>query len=177
MSPAGSPPKLSEGATQLLVSYIQSNISAALDSVATNAVAAGNPSIALPNPVSYFIYPKAAGYRLPAIFVISDDMDFRIQDKKANFINAKDYFNISALIEDQTEDNMTEAAWRYQQALYWILDEANILSSDNALKLIVVVYKSKISPTFMRTESSPGDGGKFRKEIVLQCQVEHMENY
>lgn len=165
--------QLAEGATNLIIDYIQANIGAQLDLVGSLV---GLPQMTLENPVKYFIYPKPQGYRLPAVFVICDNMDFRIGDKKANFVNAKDKFMISILVEDQDEEILTYKAWRYQSALHAVLDEANIVSSDNTLKLTVVVYNSTFSPIFSRTESG-GEGAQFRKEIVLQCEVEHMENF
>lgn len=165
--------QLVEGATNLIQSYIQQNIGAALDVVAANV---GLPSVTLENPVSYFIYPKPHGYKLPAIFVICDDMDFRIVEKQANFINAKDRFKISMLVEDQDADLLSYKAWRYMSALHSVLDLTPIVSVDQKLALNVVVYRGTFSPTYMREEGS-GDGGKFRKEILLECEVEHNENF
>lgn len=165
--------QLLEGSATLIVNYITANIAAALDVV---GAAVGQPQVALENPKEYFIYPKAAGHELPAIFVICDDMDFRLADKKSNFINAEARFKISALVEEQGEEQLTYKAWRYLSALHAVLDEANILNADESLKLIARVDKTRISPTFMRDEGG-GDGGKFRKEILLECNVEHLENF
>lgn len=165
--------QLLEGSASLIIDYLKTNIGSALDTVGSSV---GVPQVTLENPKEYFIYPKPTGYELPAIFVICDDMDFRIKDMKSNFINAVGHFKISALVEDQTEDLLTYKAWRYLSALHDVLNQTDILSSDESLKLTSVVYKTRISPTFMRQETS-GDGGKFRKEILLECDVEHLENF
>lgn len=166
--------KLLEGATTLMINHITQNIGAALDEVASVVV---DPQMTLENPREYYIYPKPVGYELPCVFVIADDgMDFRIQDKKSNFVNALDSFKVSILVEDQTETNLTYKAWRYLSAMHSVLDEANILNTDESLKLVVNVTKTRISETFMRTEGS-GDGGKFRKEILLECDVDHYESF
>lgn len=166
--------KLIEGATNLIIDYIQSGIGAQLDIVAAQV---GAPAVTLENPVAYFIYPKPHGYSLPAVFVICDDLDFRIVENKSNFINAKDMFKISILVEDQDADNLTYKAWRYQSALHQLLDEATLTSADNKLVLKIIVYRGTFSATYMREDVQPGDGGKFRKEILLECQVEHYENF
>jgi hypothetical protein len=165
--------QLVEGSTNLIVAYIQANIAAALDKV---ALAAGNPHVSLENPKEYFIYAKPHGYKPPSVFVICDEMDFRIQEHKANFINAKDKFKISILIEDQDADNITYKSWRYLSALDEVLDEASILSGDSKLALKIIVYRASFTPIWTRQEGS-GEGGKFRREIVLECEVEHNENF
>jgi hypothetical protein len=166
--------KLAEGTVTNMITYIQSNISAALDTVGANATTP--PSVNIPNPKEYFIFPKPHGYQLPAIFVLCDDFDFNIDKMKSNFVNATVKVNVSAVIEGQTEDETTYVTWRYLSALHSVLDQTPIISTDNLLKLVVVVYHASFSPLYMRTESN-GDGGKFRKEIVLKCDVTHLENY
>ena len=165
--------QLIEGAVNLIVPYIQANIGAALNVVAANV---GRPNVSLENPKEYFIYPKPHGYKPPCVFVLADEMDFRITQQKANFINAKDKFKISILIEDQDAENITYKSWRYLSAMDAVLDQAELLSEDGSLQLKIVVYRASFTPIWSRDESS-GDGGKYRREIVLECEVEHNENF
>jgi hypothetical protein len=165
--------QLAEGASELIIKYIREGIGVYLDQVAGEFAL---PSVTLENPKEYFIYEKSKGLMTPAVFVICDQIDFRIKENKSNFVNASDKFRISVLIEDQTEAGLTRKAWRYQSALHSLLDLANIVSPDQTLSLNVVVYRATFSPVFMR-ESTPGTGGKFRKEIVLECEVEHYEKF
>jgi hypothetical protein len=165
--------KLSEGARSAIIDYIKANIH---DELNTVGAAVGAPQMSLEDPASYFIFEKPHAYSLPAVFVIVDGLDFRIQDKKSNFVNAKGRINVSVEVEDQDAETLTYKADRYLSALHQVLDQANIFSSDSALKLIVVVYSASFSPKYMAPEGQ-GDGGKFRKEILLQCEVEHVENF
>lgn len=165
--------QLAEGARSLVIDYIKANIAAQLNTV---GAAVGAPQMSLENPAEYFIYPKPAAYRLPAVFVIVDQINFRIQEKQANFINARDKINVSIEVEDQDADTLTYKADRYLSALHQVLDEAQINSQDASLALKVIVYNARFSPLYMRTEGT-GEGGKFRKEIVLECEVEHVENF
>lgn len=165
--------QLVEGARNLIIDYLKTNLSAQLDLVASKM---GKPFISLESPVEYYIYPKPAGHRLPAVFVICDNVDFRIQQQKANFINAMDLFKVSILVEDQDAEALTVKADRYLSALHQTLDEADIVSSDQTLALKSIAYRASFSETYMRAEGS-GDGGKFRKEVLLECQIEHNENF
>lgn len=165
--------QLVEGSRGLIISYLQANLGAQLDIVAANVT---QPLMTLENPVQYFIFPKAKGLRLPAVFVICDDFDFRIQEMNSNFINAKAKFKISIYVEDQDEDILTYKTDRYLSALHQCLDESDIVSSDNKLKIKVIVTNATFSPLYSRTEGS-GDGGKFRKEIMLLCDVDHYEGF
>lgn len=164
--------KLAEGASDLIVDYIQAHISAALDAVATG-VASNQPKMSIENPKAYYVYPKAKAYDSPAIFVILDEMDFNIQLNKSNFINATDKVNVSVVVEDQDESILSYKAWRYQSALHSVLDEATMVSSDNKLQLKCVVYRASFSTLY---ENTDGPGG-FRKEVVLQCEINHAENF
>lgn len=168
-----SAPKLAEGQVTLLISYIQTNIGAALDSVASG-LGATRPNVSLENPKSYFIFERPQGYELPAVFVMLPDLDFRIKDMKANFINAEGKLAVVVWVEDQDEEKLTYKAWRYQSALYSVLDQADIVSSDQKLKLKPVVYHTEVSNT-QEYATDQGQGARFRKAVLLRCNVEHLE--
>lgn len=166
-------PRLTEGAVNLIIDYIKANIGAALDSVAAQV---GVPHMTIENPKKYFIYPKAQGYEVPAIFIISNDFDFKIAENQANMINATIKIMVSAVVEDQDEEILTYKAWRYQSALHTVLNLADINSLDGKLSLKSVVYHMDGSLNYQDT-NAPSSGGVFRKEVILRCQVEHRENF
>lgn len=167
--------KLAEGAVNLVINTIQSNIQNALD-VVSSGVSGTIPQVSIENPRSYFIYEKPQAFECPSIFVIMDDLDFRISDRKANFVNAQDKIYVSACVEDQDEDRTTVKAWRYLSALHYVLDETTMTSSDNKLVLKCVVYRARFSAVYSRPEGN-GPGGKFRKEMMLECDIAHFENF
>jgi len=163
-------PQLAEGASNLIVSYIQANIASALDTAQANV---GAPIVSLENPRDYFIYEQPQAYECPACFVILDDTDFKVQDRKPNSINAEDRFNIAICVEDQDADLLTRKAWRYQSALFSVMNGTTIVSNDNSLVLKSWVYRSRFSQVYSMKES----GGKFRKEVLLECNIAHFENF
>lgn len=170
-----SAPKLAEGQVTQVISHIQANIGAALDSVAAG-LGSTRPSVSLENIKSYFVFEKAQGYELPAIFVILPTLDFRIAENASNFINAVGRLAVVAWVEDQDEESVTYKAWRYQSALWSVLDQADIVSSDNKLKIKPVVSSAEFSNT-QEYVSDQGAGQRFRKAVLLKCNVEHLENY
>lgn len=166
---------LAEGATSLIISTIQSNIGAALNSVASYFTGNGpGLGVSLENPREYFFYEKPQGYRLPAVFVIPKDIDFAIDKNKSNFINAETKYMVSVLLEDEDLERLTIKAWRYQSALHSVLDLTDMTSSDNSLHLKCVVQHASFSPTWTKDD---GLDGSFRKEVVLECRVTHLENF
>lgn len=167
------PYKLTEGMVDLVIAYIQANIGAALDLVAPS-VTTILPS--LEQPVEYFVYQKPQGYRTPAIFVIADDLDFKVQENKTNYIGAQSRMNVSVVVEDSDEEVLTRKAWRYQTALHNVLDEARLVSADSKLVNKVIVYHHRFSDLFFDTKG-PSNGARFRKEVVLMCNVEHRESF
>jgi hypothetical protein len=164
--------KLAEGARNLIISYLQTNLPSCLNTVAASSP--GNPAVSLENPRKYFIYAEPKADIVPAVFVMCDNIDFRITDKKPNALNAKDKFRISILVEDQDQDRLTIKCDRYLSGLHSCLDKTVIPDPDGTLNLIVVVYRATFSPVFMRQDTK-GPGGQFRKECVLECDVEHIE--
>jgi len=162
--------QLAEGASNLLVDFIKTNIGAALDTVGANV---GIPQVMIDNPKSYFIYEQPQAYECPAVFVVIDEQDFKVQERKANSVNAEDVFNVSVVVEDQDADLLTYKAWRYQSALFNILNLATIAANDGSLVLKCVVYRAKFSQVY----SMKQEGGKFRKEVMLECRIAHFENF
>lgn len=166
-------PQLAEGATNLILDFVKTNIGAALDAV---AAVVGAPKMEIDNPKSYYIYEEPQGYELPAIFVIHDGIDFKVQERKPNSINAESRINVTALVEDQDAQLLTYKAWRYQSALFSILNLATIPAGNGSLVLKVVIYRAKFSQTYSRKEEG-GVGANFRKEVLLECMVTHLENF
>ncbi len=165
--------QLAEGAVELMISTIKAHISGALDTVGS---AVGIPQVSLENPKSYFIYEQPQDFDCPAIFVIMDDLDFKIEERKSNFVNAQDRINVAVTVEDQDMDLLTIKAWRYLSALHSVLDNTTMTSTNSKLVLKCVVYRARFSDVYSRQEPN-GPGGKFRKEMMLECGVTHLENF
>lgn len=162
---------LAENTRNLIISYLKSNLPTSLsDERAANT----DGFVNLEPPQQYFIYPKAKGYKTPAIFVIVDEFDFRPQQKGANHINATVKVNVSITVEEQQEDRLTVKCDRYFDALHETLAQASILDSTTGIKLIVIVQRASFSPVFI-PEGSPES--VFRKEALLECEVEHYSNF
>lgn len=164
---------LAEGAVRYMVDYIKANIGAALDNVSQNV---GVPQVQLNNPLNYFIYEQPDAYQCPAVIVIMDDMDFKIEERKSNFVNAQDKINVSIVVEDQDQSLLTVKAWRYQSALHALLDGSTITSPDDAMVLKCFVYRARFSSVYARPEDTPSVGA-FRKEVLLECGVTHFEKH
>lgn len=165
--------KLTEGTVNLLTDCIKTNIAAALTAVQADS----DHSVTTEPPKTYFIYAGAVGFRTPAVFVIADDMDFKQQERQANFINAMLRVNVTILVEDRNSELLTRRCWRYQSALHSVLDETQLTSSDNKLKIVSVVRRASYSPTYSKTVDKNSPEAVFRKEVLIECDVEHYENY
>jgi hypothetical protein len=166
--------RLTEISVGLIITYLQANIAAELSSVATQR--ADGIGVETPITSSYFIYPKARGYRPPAIFVIAVDNDFRL-NTGPNFVNSLEKINVAVMVEDKDRTRITKKAWRYQAALTRLLNGAQITSSDSKVKIITKLVRDSFSPLYNYTakdEESPE--AVFRKEYVVELEVEHYEN-
>lgn len=168
-----SPHLLAEAAVFLIQDTIKANIEGALATVRAY-YDDGKVTTEPPPTTSYFIYPKAHGYRCPAIFIIDDTTDFRLSQKQANYINAAITINVSLKVEDKDQYKLAVKAWRYVAALHSILDQATLVSADETIKLVVKVERAKPGPMYT-LEDSDAETAQFFKEYVLQCQVEFYE--
>lgn len=165
--------QLAEGAVNLVIDYVKANIGAALDTVASKV---GSPQMEIENPKSYFIYEEPQAYELPAIFVIPDDFDFKVQERKGNSINAETKIRVSVLVEDQDSQVVTYKAYRYLSALFNVLNITTLTSSGNSLVLKLVVYRALFSQTYSKKEEGT-PGATFRKEVLFECVATHLENF
>lgn len=154
----------------LILSYIRTNIPAVL----TQAISDKGTLVNLEIPRSYFISEQDKGYLAPAIFVVGDNIDFRISNN-ANFIDALSRVNVTAVVEERNADRLTRIAYRYQAALHTVLAQQPIVSADNKVKIVVKVERAEFSPIYHKDNTSNDATGVFRKEVWLSCAVEHYE--
>lgn len=165
------PPQLVEKASQMIKNCIETNIAAALQLVRndhTDQLVNTNP------PQAYFFYETSKALRTPAVFIIADSMDFKLEERMANHINAETFFKISVVIEDRAEDYLTIKAWRYQAALHHVLNQTEIEDTTANVKIVITVREARFSPVFTDSGTQPNN---FRKEVSLDCKVEHYENF
>lgn len=165
-----SSPRLVETTTRLIKNFVQANIALALQEVSQDRP---DQKVSTEPFKSYFIYPNAKGYQAPCCFVLANEIDFRTTEKQANYISASVRTYVVAIVEDRREDELTVKSWRYQAALYGLLDQLQLTDTDEKVKLVCIVKRSD----FSRIETTGnGSGTGFRREIVLDLEVEHWES-
>jgi len=167
-----SPLRIMEGTVLPIQALIQRDIAAQLA-----IVSADRPDnrVSMEPPKDYFIFDNAIGYRCPAIFIIGDSVDLAL-DRGQNFISSKNTVYVSALIEDRNADLLTLKCWRYQDALFALLDQAHIDVVGANIKNVIKVIKIEYSNTFQAKAQKPGESDNpFRKEVMLTLEVEHFE--
>lgn len=166
--------RLTEASVELTLELIKQNIATALGTV--RAYYGDSFTVEPPPTQSYFIYEKALAYKCPAVFVMCDAFQFNTKQTGPNFIDATAKLNVSVVIEDKEMDKLTPKAWRYQSALHQILNQAIIETSDQKVRLDIVVINNTFSPIYSNTKK-PGQGPvMFRKEVVVECDVYHKES-
>jgi hypothetical protein len=157
---------LVETAVSLVNSQIQANIQAALTDIRINR---GDNKVTMEVPRDYYIYPKAQGFRTPAVFVIGDRIDFQKREKGANHLNMDVKLFVTVLIEDKDAERLTLKAYRYQAALHQILDQVQLSSADNKSKLTVVITNAAFSALYSKAADDPsGVASVYRKEVSLE---------
>lgn len=167
---------LAETTVNMMIQYIQANIDAALDAVQTDTSSYKSiDHVTLESPRSYFIYPKIKGYQTPAVMVIVDDFDFRPSIKGANHINASVRTSVAVLLEDRDEERLTIKAYRYLDAFHKVLEQAEVEDASIGVKIVIIVNRALFTPHY--TDAGSDSQGLFRKELQLECAVEHYSNF
>lgn len=166
--------RLPEAIVLMIENQIRTNIAAALQAVRDDR--APNKAVQTPKPLSYFHYEGASGYKTPAVFIILTDIDFRNKETQANFICARARVDVAIAVDDQTMDLVVPKAWCYHDALHGVLSNQALTAPDSKLKLILEVTHSKFSALYS-TAKTPGPESFFRKEVLLELEVEVYENF
>jgi hypothetical protein len=164
------PLNITESTVLMLQDHVKANIALALSDLRGERADA---KVTTEPPKDYFIYEAAIGYKTPCVFMIADSVDF-IKSRGNNAIMADVKMRISVVVEDRNKTNLTIKAWRYQDALLKVLDQAQVVSSNNDVKIVCVVTGAAFSPVFS-AEVKGGDPNVFRKEVALECDVRHFE--
>lgn len=163
---------IAESTATLIETHIRDNVEAALTAVETER---GN-RVNLPKIADYYLSERKLLTRLPAIFTIVEDVDFRLPTKNPNHINAAVTCNVTVVVEERDTFRLTTKAWRYQDALYKVLNRAQLADSNNEVKLVVKVMRATFNPTYDVEAGSDAATGTFRKEVVLELEVDHFQS-
>lgn len=166
---------LAEQSVNMMIDYIQSNIAGALSGVRNYTGPARSIDVVTTEPPrQYFLYAPIKGYRTPAVLVILTDFDFRPEQKGANHINAKAAITVACLLEERDLERLTIKSFRYLDAFHEVLGQAEITDPVANVKLIVIVKRATLTPEYTNAGEDPQ--GIFRKELHLECDVEHYSN-
>lgn len=152
----------------LIIAQIQANITQCL---ADTHADQGDSTVNCDTPLlkSYFSYPAQA-YRAPAVFVIPNSVDFRL-DRGANFMTQTVKMLISVVVEDKRDFLLNLKAWQYQDALHECLQGQELVGGK--IKAVVLITGAR----FSSQASDKSDGADiFRKEVALDCDVEIYES-
>lgn len=152
----------------MIIGHIRDNIAQALQAVRDERADGKVNAIA---PKEYFTYETAKALTPPCIFVIVDDGDFRL-NRGPNFISAALNVNVSAVVQERTEDLIQTLSYCYLDALHEVLDGAEITSTNADVKLKIkatrFAFSRNVSEKYQTLDV-------FRKEVALTLEVEHWE--
>ena len=163
--------KLSEVAVLLIRNKLQQDLPAELLSIQQDR---GNYDVTLPNPAEYFISEKKKILNLPALFILTDRIDFQLNVGQ-NHPNALLYMNLTCVNEDRNTDFVTIQTYRYQAALYSVLSGAQLTDATNNMTLVIKVMQANYSPIYSADDQKT-TAGVFRKEVSLALEINLFEN-
>ena len=122
-------------------------------------------------PKSYFVYAPVQAFLTPAVIVICDNVDMKLE-KGQNFINCEQTGMISFVVEERDLERLQRKAWRYQDAGFEVIDRWVAEGAD--FKFTVRIERMRFSEDL----SMKGDAqteSVFRKEVVLDFRVYHFQ--
>jgi hypothetical protein len=156
--------QLIEISVDAIIAKLKADLPAEL---ATIRSARADNLVTMEAPRDYYVYPRAKGYRTPAVFVIGDRIDFQKDRKGANHVNAAVRINISFLVEDKDAERLVRKSYRYQAAVHKVLDQATLTSPEGSARMTLVIQNAAFSGLYSNLE--PGDPqAVYRQEISLE---------
>lgn len=175
MSALVSPPvNITENTVLTLQSYIKSNIASALAAVRTDEERASGINTEVPK--EYFIAPQQHAFQCPAVFTIAEGVTIN-NDRGPNFLCATLDVIVSVVVEEKDSQRLTKKAWRYQDALYKLLNQSNFINDDGAtvrFRFTSKVESINFSEDFSFHEESE-KRSEFNKEVALVLSIELQE--
>ena len=162
---------LVEIAVNLIETQIKNNIAAALAAVRTDRADA---YVTTEIPKSYFHYQPSKAFDTPSVFIIPENIDFK-KDRGQNHINATAKINVAVIVEDQTSARLAARTWRYQSALYSILDQVPLTTADKTFKIVVIVKRAEFTEEYSDSTRKGQPSAAWRKGVLLECDVEMFE--
>lgn len=160
---------LTEKTSDLILDYIKANIAQALAEVRVDR--AGDKSASTEVPKTYFNYSPVKGFRLPAVVLVFDEIDFRL-DQGQNFINSDMSAVLSVAVEAKDQDELTRKSWRYQDAIYKLMNRATFSEPD--LKFTVLVEKARYSNDAVM-QSDANTQSNFAKEVAFDLTIKQYQ--
>jgi hypothetical protein len=168
---------LAEIIPQQIITYLQTNMSAAL---AAEAAAWPDGLVPLQPPEQYYTYEEANPPQCPALYALEDQIDYQLDKKNANHISAIGIFRCGMIVEEFTQENSTHSCRRWANVLHKILNRAEIdyaPSSAVVARQIVKIRRTSFSSSFKKDAQASTEAGPWRKEFVHELEVEHYENF
>lgn len=162
-----------ESTVDMILAQIKGNIGTYLAEVRADRSGPGMGAVTTEDPVAYFIYEGAIGYKTPAIFVIADSVDYH-KERGQNHINATINMFVSVVVEDRLAHLITTKLYRYQDAVHKCLDRQELVDTTRLIKNVLKVVRTDFGSTQTKKMSGSSEV-TFRKEVMLTLQVEHYE--
>jgi hypothetical protein len=159
-----------------ILAHLQTNMDAAL---AAETAAFPDGIVPLVQPEAYFDYEEANPPQCPALYVIEDRIDYRL-DRGPNFISALAVFRCGIIVEDFRAKELTHAARRYANVLHGLLHGTKLdytVSGSVKVRDILRVASTSFSDTFRKNAEGSAESNPYRKEFVHEVEIEHYENF
>ena len=160
-----------------ILDYVQSNINTAL---AAELAVFTDGITPLAAPEQYYDYEEAEPAQCPAFYILEDRIDYRLEAKGANHINAIAYFRCGMICEDFRAKELVHQVRRYANVLHSLLNERRLeytVSGTTYATDIIKIESTSFSDVFRKNAEANGSDGPFRKEFVHELQIEHYENF
>lgn len=166
--------QLSERARALIITQIQTNISAELAAIRTDR-ADNSISTEAPGTSSYFIFAHAITYQTPAIFIVVDSGEVLDSRENTNYVNINWKLFVTVTVSSQTEASVTVKSERYLAALFKILHETDIKDATHNVHLYLVCKRFEFGRLYTKSRKSE-NMADFYKEVGIELEVKHWEN-
>jgi len=164
---------LAERTVQTIEDHIKANLPAALTALNTDRA---DDEANCEDVKTFFTYAPASLYRLPAIFTVCQNIDFRKQNGQ-NFVQPSVDITVSCVTTARKRELTQKKTWRYQAALHELLDNTSLSAAGDKVKITSIVTAATFSQVFTDSDDKTLPRGTWAQEVALTLEVEHYENF
>lgn len=158
-------------ARDLILDHLKSNINTEIAN--SDYYRADGINIEPINTEAFYISEKFIDLQPPAVYVIKDGPMTMDYSDSPNWLQGDSHFMVVVSAEDVGADILEKKCETFGQIVFKLLDQLDLVSSDNRLKIHLVIESVDFSDLMAQKHGQIGE--IYRRDVILKVKAKHCE--